>query len=185
MAKSALKNFEADIKVERLQEFEGNDLSDLCDAMEKTIEDGGLGFSIGFGWLKVPDRDRVEKYWKGLMLVPDRAIFVGRVDGVIAGAIQLVKPSASNQSQSFAGGVREHFIAPWARGHGLAKMLLEVAEHEASSSGLSVLKLDVRATQQAAAKIYESHGYQKWGELDKYEMVNGQFVGGLFYYKEL
>lgn len=185
MVKSALKNFEAEIKVEPLQQLEGNDLTDLCDAMEKTIEDGGLGFSIGFGWLKVPERERLEKYWNGLMLVPDRAIFVGRVDGVIAGAIQLVKPSNSNQSQSFAGGVREHFIAPWARGHGLAKMLLEAAEFEAKSSGLSLLKLDVRETQEAAAKIYESHGYQKWGELDKYEMVDGQFVGGMFYYKDL
>ena len=185
MAKTALKKFDADIKVERLQELAGNDLSDLCDAMERTIEDGGLGFSIGFGWLKAPERERVEQYWKGLMLVPDRAIFVGRVDGVVAGAIQLVKPSKNNQSQSFAGGVREHFIAPWARGHGLAKMLLEVAEHEAKASSLTVLKLDVRATQEAAAKIYESHGYQKWGELDKYEMVNGQFVGGLYYYKDL
>ncbi len=184
MAKAAQK-FEAEIKVELLEGLQGNDLSDLCDAMEKTIEDGGLGFSIGFGWLKAPERERVEKYWKGLMLVPDRAVIVGRIDGVIAGSIQLVKPSKNHQSQSFACSVREHFIAPWARGHGLAKMLLEAAEEEARQSELTVMKLEVRATQDAAAKIYESHGFSKWGELDKYEMVNGQFVGGLYYYKDL
>lgn len=185
MGKTAIREFEPEIKVERLCDLAGNDLSDVCDAMEKTIEDGGLGFSIGFGWLKAPERERLEKYWKGLMLVPDRAVFVGRVDGVIAGSIQLVKPSPNNQSQSFAGSVREHFVAPWARGHGLAKMLLEVAEEEAKKSGLKIIKLDVRATQDAAAKIYEVHGYQKWGELDKYEMVDGQFMGGLYYYKDL
>jgi ribosomal protein S18 acetylase RimI-like enzyme len=184
MKKNIAQKFDPEIRVERLSEFQGNDLSDLCDAMEKTIEDG-LGFSIGFGWLKAPERERVEKYWNGLILVPDRAIFVGRVDGVIAGSIQLVKPSANNQSQSFAASVREHFIAPWARGHGLAKMLVEVAEAEARSAGMKILKLEVRATQDAAAKIYESLGFKKWGELDKYEMVAGKFVGGLFYYKDL
>jgi ribosomal protein S18 acetylase RimI-like enzyme len=184
MKKNIAQKFEPEIKVERLSEFQGNDLSDLCDAMEKTIEDG-LGFSIGFGWLKAPERERVEKYWKGLMLVPDRVIFVGRIDGVIAASIQLIKPSANNQSQSFAGSVREHFVAPWARGHGLAKMLVEVAEEEAKNAGLKILKLEVRATQDAAAKIYESQGFKKWGELDKYEFVDGNYVAGYFYYKDL
>jgi len=184
MKKNTAHKFEPEIKVERLTELHGNDLDDLCDAMEKTIDDG-LGFSIGFGWLKAPERERVEKYWNGLLLVPDRVIFVGRVDGVVAGSIQLVKPSANNQSQSFAGSVREHFVAPWARGHGLAKMLVEAAEFEAKGAVLKILKLEVRATQDAAAKIYESQGFKKWGELDKYEMVGGQFVGGHYYYKDL
>lgn len=182
--KKIAQKFDPKIKVERLREFKGNDLDDLCDAMERTIEDG-LGFSLGFGWLKAPERERVEKYWRGLMLVPDRAIFVGRVDGVIGGSIQLVKPAANNQSQSFAGNVREHFVAPWARGHGLAKMLLVAAENEARANNLTVLKLEVRATQDAAEKIYEAQGFKKWGSLDKYEMVEGQFVGGNFYYKDL
>ena len=36
----------ADINVERLSEFRGNDLADLCDAAEEAITAGG-----GFGWL--------------------------------------------------------------------------------------------------------------------------------------
>lgn len=183
MKKTAQK-FAPNIKIERLCALEADDLADLCDSMEKTIEDG-LGFSLGFGWLKAPERERVEKYWQGLLLIPDRVIFVGRVDGVIAASIQLVKPSPNNQSQSFAGNVREHFVAPWARGYGLAKMLLSAAEEEAKLANLKLLKLEVRASQEAAAKLYEAQGYKKWGELDKYEMVNGQFVGGLFYYKEI
>lgn len=172
------------ITVEKLTELNESDLNDLCDAMEKTIEDG-LGFSLGFGWLKAPARERLESYWKGLLLVPDREVFIGRVDNVIASAIQLVKPARSNQSQSFAGNVREHFVAPWARGHGLAKILLQEAEKSARAEELTILKLEVRSTQDAAIHRYEEQGYKKWGELDKYEMVNGQYVGGYFYYKDL
>ena len=77
----AAKDLNPAIRVERLTELKDSDLDDLCEAMEKTIEDG-LGFSLGFGWLKVPARDRLESYWKGLLLVPDREIFVGRVDDI-------------------------------------------------------------------------------------------------------
>jgi len=66
--------------VERLTEFHGNDLADLCDAAETAIIGGG-----GFGWLKPPRRDVMEAYWKGVLLVPERQLFVGRLDGGPAG----------------------------------------------------------------------------------------------------
>jgi ribosomal protein S18 acetylase RimI-like enzyme len=117
--------------------------------------------------------------------VPERLLFVGRIDGVIAGSIQLLKPTPNNQSQNFAGAIREHFVAPWARGHGLAKMLLAEAEAEAKSLKLKIVKLEVRAGQQAAVKMYEGMGYKCWGELDKYEMVDGKFVAGYYCYKDI
>jgi ribosomal protein S18 acetylase RimI-like enzyme len=171
--------------IERLTEFKGSDLPDLCDSFERTIADGGTGFSMGFNWIKAPNREKLESYYKGLMLVPERSFYVGRLDGIIASTIQLVKPSQSNQFQNFAGIVREHFVAPWARGHGLAKMLISAVEDEARDAGLKILKLEVRATQEAAIAMYESAGFKKWGELDKYEMVDGKFVSGYFYYKDL
>jgi len=48
-----------------------------------------------------------------------------------------------------------------------------------------VLNLDVRETQQAAIRLYESLGYQRWGEHPMYARVNGKPVHGLFYYKLL
>ena len=184
MSNKALKKFDPVIQVEKLEEFHGSDLDDIADAMGKTIEDG-LGFSLGFGWLKAPEHERLEKYWQGLLLVPEREIFVGRIDSTIASAVQLVKPSPTSQTQNFAGMLREHFVAPWARGHGLAKQLLQAAENQARIEGLKILKLEVRASQEAAIHLYEEQGYKKWGELDKYEMVEGQFVAGSFYYKDL
>ena len=53
--------------VERLREFRGNDLQDLCEAAEEGIKAGG-----GFGWLKPPHRPVMESYWRGVMLIPDR-----------------------------------------------------------------------------------------------------------------
>jgi ribosomal protein S18 acetylase RimI-like enzyme len=173
------------VYVEKITQIKPSDLSDLCDATEKTIEDSVLSFSTGSAWVKSPTRERLEQYWKGLLLIPERAVFVGRLDGVIASAIQVIKPAANSQTQNFAGTIRDHFVAPWARGYGLAKMLIASAEEEAKASGLKILKLEVRATQEAAITMYENAGFKKWGELDKYEMLDGKFVSGYFYYKDI
>src|SRR6185503_4748788 len=74
-------------EVERLRAFAGDDLEDLCEATVAAIEDGG-----GFGWVKAPARGVLEAYWKGVLLVPERALFVARLNGTICGAVQLVSP---------------------------------------------------------------------------------------------
>ena len=87
------------------------DLQDLCDATVDAIEAGG-----GFGWLSPPPRDTLERYWQGLMLIPDRRVFVARLDGLIAGSIQLHLNPRNNEAQAMLGRVTSAFIATWARG---------------------------------------------------------------------
>lgn len=179
------KDKEVIASVERITAFKGPDLVDLCDATESTISDDAYSFNIGMNRTQIPPRERLEAYWKGVLMVPERELIVGRVDGVIAASVQLVRPSPSNQTSAFAGSVDHHFVATWARGHGLAKMLLKAAEKEAKRHGLSVLRLSVRSNLESAIALYEHAGYKRWGELDKYEMVDGQMLSGYFYYKDL
>ncbi len=169
-----------DTAVERLSEFRGNDLADLCDAAEAAIIAGG-----GFGWLQPPRRDVMEAYWRGNLLVPGRAVFVGRLDGVIAGAAQLNRPRPNAESQSFAVSVSTFFLAPWARGHGLAPAILDACEELARREAYTVLNLDVRATQERAIQIFEAAGYTRWGVHAKYARVAGEYVEGYFYTKDL
>jgi ribosomal protein S18 acetylase RimI-like enzyme len=153
----------AEIIVERLTKFENNDLGDLCDATEATVFNT-YGFSIGFQHSGLPERQYLEAYFRGVLIVPERELFVVRYDGVIAGSIQLVKPSPNNKTSAFACSVDNHFVAPWARGHGLAKKLLEYAEDEARRQNFAILKLSVRATREAAINLYKNSGYN-YGEL--------------------
>lgn len=168
------------IAVEKLKAFKGSDLADLCQATEDAITDG-----IGFNWVSPPVREVLESYWKGVTMVPERTLFVGRLDGVVVASIQLVKPSRSRETSAFCANIEGHFVAPWARNHGLAKALLEAAEREASVQGFSTIKLDVRSTQARAITLYSEHGYIEWGKLPNYEFVNGTMVAGHFFYKEL
>src|SRR3546814_6504918 len=89
------KEPEATVAVDRLTGFYGPDLHDLCDAAEAAILHRG-----GFGWLSPPPRQAMEAYWQGVLLVPERELFVGRLDGTIAGSAQLVRPPRNNEAQS-------------------------------------------------------------------------------------
>lgn len=168
------------VRVERLTEFRHADLTELVQATEDAVRDG-----IGFNWLLPPGKDILETYWKGVLVVPERALFVGRLDGTLAGSAQLVKPGPSKETSSFSASLEGHFVAPWARGHGMARSLLEAVEREARAQGFSVLKLSVRETQEAAIRLYEECGYVLWGTLPYYEYVSAQMIAGRFYYKNL
>ena len=166
--------------VEQLKALAGSDLNDLCDATDAAIEAGG-----GFGWVRLPARDILERYWKGVLTMPQRLLLVARLDGVICGTAQLVLPPRNNEAQSFAVNLTTNFVAPWARGHGLARMLLEEAENRARKEGFAVINLDVRETQEAAIKLYESRGYKLIGIHPHYAKVGGRIIAGRYYYKAL
>lgn len=168
------------LSVDQIESLTGADRNDLCEAAEAAIEAGG-----GFGWLKPPPREVLENFWRGVLLVPERTLFVGRLDGVIGGSAQLVRPTRNNEAQAHAATLMAMFTAPWARGHGLARALILAAENTARSEGFAVLNLDLRETQTAAIQLYESLGYVRWGSHPRYARVNNTWVGGYYYSKEL
>jgi ribosomal protein S18 acetylase RimI-like enzyme len=171
----------ATLIAERLERFEDeSDLHALAEAATAAILDGG-----GFGWVKAPKAATVEQYFKGLLLVPERALIVGRMDGVIYGAVQLHSPSRNNEAQAFAASIMHHFVAPYARGHGLARLILQRAEEHARSLGYHVLNLDVRETQENAIALYESEGFVRWGTHPAYARVKGSVLRGHFYSKTI
>jgi len=171
---------EVQLAVERIEAFGDEDLHALCEATHAAIIEGG-----GFGWVRPPERRSLEAYFRGLLLVPERQVFVARLGGTIVGSAQLVRPPRNNEAQAFGAQLMHAFIAPYARGHGLATMLTLRVEEAARAMKFQVLNLDVRETQQAAIRLYESLGYQRWGEHPMYARVHGKAIRGLFYYKLL
>ncbi len=165
-------------RVDILREFASGELEDLCDATEAAIKGGG-----GFGWLEVPQRQVMERYWQGVLAMPSRTLFVARLDNVICGTCQIVEPPRNNEAQAHAVDLTTNFVAPWARGHGLAHLILKEAERQAKEEGFSVINLSVRETMGAAIKLYEELGYIRCGMHPHYAEVDGQPVKGFYYYK--
>ena len=170
----------ANKSVETVERLTRGDLHELCETTELAIEAGG-----GFGWLTPPPRTILENYWRGVMLIPERVLIVGRIDNVVASSCQIVRPPKNNEAQSFSCRLTTFFVAPWARGFGLAMMMLNEVEAVSRTEGFGMINLDVRATQDGAIKRYESAGYVKFGENPKYAKVDGVYVPGYYYYKEI
>jgi ribosomal protein S18 acetylase RimI-like enzyme len=160
------------------QQLSANDLNDLCDATDAAIEAGG-----GFGWVNLPSRDILESYWRGVVTAPMRQLFVARLDGVICGTTQLVLPPKNNEAQGHIVQLTTNFVAPWARGYGLARMLLEEVEKKSKSDGYAVINLDVREVMESAIKLYEAMGYVQFGLHPFSVRANGETLASRHYYK--
>ena len=167
------------IGVEHIKEqFSQADLNDLCDATDAAIEGGG-----GFGWVELPARDTLEAYWRGVITAPTRQLFVARLDGVICGTTQIVLPPKNNEAQGHSVQLTTNFVAPWARGYGLAKMLLEEVEKHCLNEGYAVINLDVRETMDSAISLYEQMGYIEFGTHPYSVRAKGETITSKYYYK--
>src|SRR3546814_8988488 len=107
-----VKDITPNAVVEKVAALSDDELDELCEAAEKAILDGN-----GFGWLTPPPRRVLESYWRGVLLMPQRDLFVARLDGAIVGSTQLLRPPPNNEAQAHAAQLTTFFIAPWARGH--------------------------------------------------------------------
>jgi ribosomal protein S18 acetylase RimI-like enzyme len=154
------------------------DLNDLCDATDAAIEAGG-----GFGWVDLPARDILEAYWRGVITAPTRQLFIARLDGTICGTTQIVLPPKNNQAQGHVVELTTNFVAPWARGYGLARALLLEVEKKCAADGYAVINLDVREHMQSAINLYENLGYEQFG-LHPYSVrSHGETIKSRYYYK--
>ena len=64
----------------------------------------------GFGWLSVPPRQKLQRYWRGCLLIDDRKVVISRVDGVIADQPSYTLP-LNNEAQAAIGTLTAHFVA--------------------------------------------------------------------------
>ncbi len=179
MSEQSKVNHEPSVGVEFVAEaLSKNDLNDLCDATDAAIKDGG-----GFGWVNLPSREILENYWNGVVTAPTRELFVARLDDTICGTTQVVLPPKNNEAQGHTVTLTTQFVAPWARGYGLAKMLLEEVEKKSIADGYAVINLDVRETMEGAIHLYETLGYKHFGTHPFSVRANNKTIQSRFYYK--
>ncbi len=168
------------ISVQTLKKLSDVDLADLCNITEQAINAGG-----GFGWLRVPTREILNDYW--IKITDDKFsnLVVGRLNGVIAGTLQLSYEAPNIESRKNIAQIKRHFVAPWARGYGLAKSMIDFSEKKAKEDNIKSIQLAVRETQDAAVQLFSSKDYKIWGENPYYAFINGSFIKGIYFFKNL
>ena len=177
---TVLAKEKTNISVDTLEKISNTDLADLCYNTEQAIKAGG-----GFGWITVPPRDILKKYWNSMLLVNTNTLIVGRLNGDIAGSMLLSFYPPNNEAQQKISSIQSHFVAPWARGYGLAKAMIDYAILKSKENSKINIQLDIRETQIAAIQLFESKGFIRWGENPKYAFVNGNPIKGYYYYRNI
>ena len=173
-------NEKINISVDSLKNLSEVDLADLCSITEQAINAGG-----GFGWLRVPTREVLNEYWRKITEDKLSYLIVGRLKGVIAGTLQLSYEAPNIESRKNIAQIKRHFVAPWARGYGLAKSMIDFSEEKAKEDNIKSIQLAIRETQEAAVKLFLSKDYQEWGKNPYYAFINGSFIKGIYFYKNL
>tara|TARA_B100000575_G_scaffold291825_1_gene298654 strand:+ start:864 stop:1400 length:537 start_codon:yes stop_codon:yes gene_type:complete len=177
---STLPKEKINISVDTLSKLVEVDMADLCNITEQAINAGG-----GFGWLRVPTREILNQYWNNITEDKLTNLVVGRLNGVIAGTLQLSYEAPNIESRKNIAQIKRHFVAPWARGYGLAKSMIDFSEQKAKEDNIKSIQLAVRQTQEAAVQLFSGKDYKVWGENPYYAFVNGSFIKGIYYYKNL
>jgi ribosomal protein S18 acetylase RimI-like enzyme len=164
-----------------LTEPEDIDIQELSEAV-LTLNANQNDFNIG-GYYQSLSLNELIAHFRGAILVPDILLIIGRYDGSIGGAIQLIT-TLNNKSFAFSARLKHHFVVSWARGHGISRYLLEEAENQAKVRGIQSLTTSIRADRQEVIDLYENYGYTRWGTLEHYEMLPNKIIlPGHFYVK--
>ena len=117
---------------------------------------------------------------------PSASCSSARLDGVIVGSAQLVRPPRNNEAQAFAATLMHAFIAPYARGHGLAR-----AADRAGGGGRPRARLPGAEPRRARdpgrrrSRSTSRSATSAGASIPAYARVGGRTVRGIYYYKLL
>lgn len=167
-------------RVQRILALDEDDLQALCEAVDAAILDGG-----GFDWVQPQGRQVLERYFRGLLLVPERMLFAVRQQGLIVGCAQLVRAPRNNELQAMCVTLAHLFVAPYARRKGLGALLLQEVESAARNMGFRVMNVDVAENRHAAIGLFRRAEFLHWGSHPFYARTADGILPGLYFTKNL
>ncbi|GAA1376335.1 GNAT family N-acetyltransferase [Streptomyces beijiangensis] len=136
---------------------------ELADLLVEAVSDGA---SLGF--LAPLDRREAITWWSAM--APDVAegrlvVWAAYDAGRITGTISFVPGRKANARHRAE--IAKLLVRKEARGQGLARRLLAVAEHHAAETGVILLMLDTQ-TDSAADRLYRREGWTAYGTVPDY-----------------
>lgn len=153
----------------------------LCEVLADCVEGGA---SVGFMSPFSPEDGL--PFWEGVAASVGRGetlLFVAEHDGRISGTVQV--GFATKPNQPHRADLMKLLVHRRARGLGLARRLMEMAEREAARNGRTLLVLDT-ATGEPAEAIYERLGWERAGVIPRYALFpDGRYCDTTLFYKKL
>jgi ribosomal protein S18 acetylase RimI-like enzyme len=156
-------------------------VGDLIGLLQDGVESGA---SISF----LPPLSDVSAslYWRRVaadILAGERLLITARVDGSLAGSVQLalaLQPNAPHRAE-----VQKLMVHTRFRRQGIGQLLVSAAENAARQMNRTLLVLDTRRGD-AAESLYEKLGYIRAGVIPQYALsANGTLDDTVIFYRTL
>jgi GNAT superfamily N-acetyltransferase len=122
-------------------------------ALSQYYAELGRRFARGFDVTQSRDPDAAD------MIRPRGAFVLASIDGAAVGCVGLKGDGGAS------GEIKRLWVAPSARGLGLARRLMDAAEQAARELGMDVLRLDTNSALPEAAALYLKTG---WREIERF-----------------
>jgi ribosomal protein S18 acetylase RimI-like enzyme len=107
--------------------------------------------------------DEINWYTERTLSQPDHRYYVGEVDGVVVGKIDVSLSADSALILGFA-------VSPEYQGQGYGRQILAYTIQEILSSGLRTIWLEVSTENKQALSLYQSCGFKETGSYDYYRL---------------
>lgn len=156
-------------------------MQDLCEVLSDCVNSGAsVGFMLPFS---PPD---AVVFWENVAASVNKGETIhvaAEIDGRVVGTVQVGLATKANQPHR--GDVMKLLVHRSARGLGLARKLMELAETEAVRCKRSLLVLDT-ATGSEAEAIYPRFGWERCGVIPDYALFpDGRFCSTTLFYKRI
>ncbi|PAF22126.1 hypothetical protein CHH49_05805 [Terribacillus saccharophilus] len=150
---------------------------ELSSLFQSIVADGA-----SMNYLHPMSKETALSYWNSV-LSEQVKLFIGLIDGQIAGTVQLHYSDKENGRHRAE--IAKLMTSTKARRKGVARKLLQHAEQAAKADGKTLLLLDTEK-EGPANLLYQSEGYVLFGEVPDFAQdAFGTFLAGNFYYKLL
>ncbi len=155
-----------------------DDIHAICESIEAAILAG-----YHCRWVKAPPRHLLESYIKGSLLVPEKTLFTGRLDGHIVSFCEVETPPKEIETPFISAYINIFAVAPYAINVGISRRLLLKVEQTIAQLGFPIINVQIDESQKKLFQFYLDNGYHHWATHPYYRKINGQIVRGFFLYK--
>jgi ribosomal protein S18 acetylase RimI-like enzyme len=114
---------------------------------------------------KPPARAAARRYLAQRLQRGESVVFLAQLGGASVGFVQLY-PGFSSLSLGRAWVLNDLYVAPEARRHGAARLLMEAARRHGVRTGAVRIELATAKTNRAARALYDALGYEQDDEFD-------------------
>jgi GNAT superfamily N-acetyltransferase len=165
----------------RLHAVDETQIDQLASVLLDCVEGGA---SVGF--MQPLTRERAVAFWRKVahgVVTGERALLVAEDAHGVCGTVQLIFDLPENQPHR--ADLAKMLVHRRARRQGLGAALMRAAEALAFELGRTLLVLDA-VTGGDAARLYESLGWQRVGDVPEYALYpQGGFCSTTYYYRKL